>query len=78
MDETLKTELVKRGTVELQTKDAVFPKDSDGRSFSKHWFYMNLDNGETMLRTWLVISPVNCAAFSEGQREKFFWKAKWI
>ena len=43
VDETLKTELVKRGTVELQNKDALFPKDSDGRSFSKDWFYMNLD-----------------------------------
>ena len=54
VDETLKTELVKKGAVELQNKDALFPKDSDGRSFSKDWFYMNLDNGETMLRTWLV------------------------
>ena len=63
MDETLKTELVKRGTVELQNKDALFPKDSDGSSFSKDWFYMNLDNGETMLRTWLVFSPVNCTAY---------------
>ena len=63
MDETLKTELVQRGTVKLQNNDALFPKDSDGRSFSKDWFYMNLDNGETMLRTWLVFSPVNCAAY---------------
>ena len=28
VDETLKTELVKRGTVELQNKDALFPKNS--------------------------------------------------
>ena len=45
VDETLKTELLKKGTVELQNKDALFPKDSDGRSFFKDWFYMNLDNG---------------------------------
>ena len=63
VDETFKTELVKRGTVELQTKDALFPRDSDGRSFSKDWFYINLDNGETMLRTWLVFFLVNCAAY---------------
>ena len=24
---------------------------------------MNLENGETMLMTWLVFSPVNCAAY---------------
>lgn len=63
VDETLKTELVKRGTVELQNKDALFPRDSHGRSFSKDWFYMNLENGETVLRTWLVFSPVNNAAY---------------
>lgn len=63
VDDALKTELVKRGTAELQNQDVVFPKDSNGRSFSKDWFYMNLDNGETMLRTWLVFSPVKKAAF---------------
>ena len=35
VDETLKTELFKRGTVEQQNKDALFPKDSDGRSFPR-------------------------------------------
>ena len=71
--------------MKLQNKDALFPKDSDGRSFSKDWFYMNLDYVETMLRTGLVFSPVKLCcillslhAFSEGQREKFFWKAKRI
>ncbi|CAH2284490.1 zinc finger MYM-type 1-like [Pelobates cultripes] len=63
MDEILKTELVRRGTEELQNKDAWFPRDSNGRSFSKDWFYIHLDNGETMLRTWLVFSPVNNAAY---------------
>ncbi|KAJ1101702.1 hypothetical protein NDU88_006767 [Pleurodeles waltl] len=63
MDETLKTELVRRGTEELQNKDAWFPRDSNGRSFSKDWFYIHLENGETMLRTWLVFSPVNNAAY---------------
>ncbi|CAH2300340.1 Hypothetical predicted protein, partial [Pelobates cultripes] len=63
MDETLKTELVRQGTEELQNKDAWFPRDSNGRSFSKDWFYIHLDNGETMLRTWLVFSPVNNAAY---------------
>ena len=74
VDETLKTELVKRGTVELQNKDTLFPKDSDGRSFSKDWFCMNLDNGETMLRTWLVFTSVNCAAYCFPCM--FFQKAK--
>ncbi|KAJ1113301.1 hypothetical protein NDU88_001553 [Pleurodeles waltl] len=63
MDETLKTELVRRGTEELQNKDAWFQRDSNGRSFSKDWFYIHLENGETMLRTWLVFSPVNNAAY---------------
>ncbi|KAJ1090224.1 hypothetical protein NDU88_003359 [Pleurodeles waltl] len=44
MDETLKTELVRRGTEELQNKDAWFPRDSNGRSFSKDWFYIHLEN----------------------------------
>ena len=67
--------------MELQNKDALFPKDSDGRSFSKDWFYMNLDNGETMLRTWLMFSPVKCAAycfpcmlFQKAKRKSSFGK----
>ncbi|CAH2276695.1 Hypothetical predicted protein, partial [Pelobates cultripes] len=49
MDETLKTELVRRGTEELQNKDAWFPRDSNGRSFSKDWFYIHLDNARQTL-----------------------------
>ncbi|CAH2252162.1 zinc finger MYM-type 1-like [Pelobates cultripes] len=75
MDETLKTELVRQGTEELQNKDAWFPRDSNGRSFSKDWFYIHLDNGETMLRTWLVFSPVNNAAYCFPCM--LFQKAKW-
>lgn len=26
--------------------DALFPKGSDGKSFSKDWFYMNLGSGD--------------------------------
>ncbi|XP_069077657.1 zinc finger MYM-type protein 1-like [Pleurodeles waltl] len=49
MDETLKTELVRRGTEELQNKDAWFPRDSNGRSFSKDWFYIHLENARQTL-----------------------------
>lgn len=63
VSETLKNELVKRGTCELQNKDAFFSTDNTGRSFSKDWFYMKLENGERFLRTWLLYSPVKCAIY---------------
>lgn len=63
VDKTLKNELVKRGPSQLQNIDAIFPRNNNGRSFSKDWFYKNLDNGEKVLRTWLLYSPVKCAVF---------------
>lgn len=63
VSDTLRNELVKRGTCELQNKDAFFSTDVSGRSFSKDWFYMKLENGERVLRTWLLYSPVKCAIY---------------
>ena len=63
IDKTLKNELVKKGTSQLQNKDAFFPRNINGRSFSKDWFYKNLDNDEKILRTWLLYSPVKNAVF---------------
>ena len=81
VDKTLKTEFVKRGTVELQNEDALFWKDNESKSFPNNLFYLNLDNGETMLKTWLVFSPVNydayyfpCMIFLKAKEKSYFWK----
>lgn len=39
MNETLKTEHVERRTMELQNKDVLFPKESDGKLFSADWLW---------------------------------------
>lgn len=33
------------------------------RQWWQGWFYMNLDNGETVFRTWLLYSPLKCAVY---------------
>lgn len=57
-DESVSTDMV-----ELQKQDAVFPMHISETLFSEDWFYMILDNCETMLRTWVLFFPVKKVAF---------------
>lgn len=44
-----------------QTISRLYPKDETGRHFSSSYFYRKLENGETILRRWIVYSfSKNC------------------
>ena len=63
--DALRVDLVCRGSLALQNKDGPFPLFPDSanknRSMKRSWFYRTLGNGEQLLRTWLVYSPLfNC------------------
>lgn len=53
----LRVELVRRGIHGLQNKEGPFKANSDQkRSMTSSWFYKKLDNGEHILRSWLMYS----------------------
>ncbi|XP_056392625.1 zinc finger MYM-type protein 1-like [Hyla sarda] len=64
-----RVEIVKRGSASFQNKDGPFSvtKRPDAkaaakgevRQLSKGWFYKVMPNGEKILRTWMVYSPVS-------------------
>lgn len=59
--------IIKRGSASLQNKDGPFKivtrqdkkAKEDVRQLSKEWFYKVMPNGEKVLRTWMVYSPVS-------------------
>lgn len=83
----LVTELVLKGPI--QNKEGPFVTitrsgaETKGqiRSMSSAWFYRQLDNGERILRTWMVYSTVNeslycfcCRLFSKDSEQRAFIK----
>ena len=65
IQDALRVEIVHRGPLCLQNKDGPFPLFQNhaniSRSMNRSWFYRTLDNGEQLLRSWLVYSPsMNC------------------
>lgn len=61
-----RVEILKSGSASFQNKDGPFSvvarKDAKAkgevRQLSKEWFYKTMPNGEKMLRSWMVYSPV--------------------
>ena len=63
--DSIRIEIVSPETVELQNKEGPFisieKPGSRGeiRSLTKEWFYRILENGERVLRSWMLYSPTN-------------------
>ena len=65
--DSLRCELISRGTFAIQNKNGPFlvvESERKGaitkgktRSLTKEWFYRTLDDGEKILRSWMVYSP---------------------
>lgn len=58
-----RNEIVLNGPSNFFKKDHEYPKNSDNRRFSNFVRYRLLENGERVLRKWLVYSPKSDAAF---------------
>ena len=65
LSDSIRIEIVSRGPVDLQNKEGPFlsieKPGSRGeiRSLTKEWFYRILENGERVLRSWMLYSPTN-------------------
>lgn len=65
LPEDVKVELVSRGPANLQHKDGPFEavekqgSRPETRNLTKDWFYCSLKNGERILRSWMLYSPVS-------------------
>ena len=65
LSDSIRIEIVSRGPVDLQNKEGPFlsieKPGSRGeiRSLTKEWFCRILENGERVLRSWMLYSPTN-------------------
>ena len=63
MSQSLKTEIIARGSDLFQNRNGPFVANSGGRSMNSTWFKRRLANGDEVGRSWLLYSPVNKAAY---------------
>ena len=65
LSDPIRIELVSRGPVDLQNKEGPFisvekhGSRGENRTLSKEWFYRILENGEKVLRSWMLYSPIS-------------------
>ena len=65
--DNFRVEIIKRGSPSFQNKDGPFcvvtrqdeKAKGDVRKLTKQWFYKMMPNGEKILRSWMVYSPVS-------------------
>ncbi|XP_063777050.1 uncharacterized protein LOC134926333 [Pseudophryne corroboree] len=55
--------LVKHGPEQQKDANFALSANSNGRRFSRDWFFKTLPNGETMERSWLIYSTARRAIF---------------
>ena len=72
LSDSIRIEIVSRGPVDLQNKEGFYQLKSPG----KEWFYRILENGERVLRSWMLYSPTNgclycfCCCLFLSQKEQ--------
>ena len=63
MSQSLRTEIIARGSDLFQNRNGPFVANSGGRSMNSTWFKRRLAKGDEVGRSWLLYSPVNKAAY---------------
>ena len=80
--DSIRIEIVSRGPIDLQNKEGPFlsiekpGSRGEMRSLTKEWCYRIMENGERVLRSWMLYSPTNgclycfCCSLFLSQKEQ--------